>query len=537
MPAAAKIELPERYVVLGHIATGGMASVWQAEDQLLGRVVAVKVLAPQYTADDGAKARFAREARTAAQVSDHPHVVTIYDVGEHADHAYMVMEHFAGGTVAMRLRAARDRDERIDREDALRWLREAAAGLQVAHAAGIVHRDVKPANLLLDAHGRLAVGDFGIARLADDTQMTATGQVLGTAAYLSPEQALGHPATEASDRYALAVVAHELLTGSRPFTGTHPTAQARQHAEDPPPRASALVPGLSPAVDDVLARGLAKAPADRPARATAFVDELADALDEAPADAAPTAATRVHRPAPRAVVPPPPVGPPSPRPSPRPDPEPRGPAPRRPDRLLPIALGLLALLVVGGLVALLAGSGGDATDTSARGAATTSRAGAGSDRPRTAARSPQRTTPAPAAEPPAATQAPPATQQAPPAKAGGGDPAALNDRGFALSNAGRYAEAVAPLQAAVQGFRDQGRTDEITYAFSLFNLGVALNRSGNPAAAIPVLQERLKYANQRATVQRELDAARAAAGGGAAPGTSRRAKPGRGGKKGDDADG
>ena len=172
-----------------------MASVWEAEDLLLGRIVAVKVLGAQYAADPDARARFQREARTAAQVSDQTHVVTIYDIGEHGDDAFIVMEHFAGGTVADRLRAARDAGELVPRETALRWLREAAAGLDVAHAAGIVHRDVKPANLLLDAQGRLAVGDFGIARLADDTQMTQTGQVLGTAAYISPEQALGQPAT------------------------------------------------------------------------------------------------------------------------------------------------------------------------------------------------------------------------------------------------------------------------------------------------------------------------------------------------------
>ena len=194
MPLASHIQLPERYRVTRHIASGGMASVWEVEDLLLGRVVAVKVLGAQYAADRGARARFAREARTAARVCDHPHIATIYDIGEHGEDAFIVMELFSGGTVADHLRAAAAEGARVPRETALRWLREAAGGLDYAHAAGIVHRDVKPANLLLDAQERLAVGDFGIARLADDTHMTQTGQLLGTAAYLSPEQALGGPA-------------------------------------------------------------------------------------------------------------------------------------------------------------------------------------------------------------------------------------------------------------------------------------------------------------------------------------------------------
>ncbi len=145
----------------------------------------------------------------------------------------------------------------------VRWLREAAGALDTAHDAGVVHRDIKPGNLLLDDHERLAVADFGIARVAWEDQLTATGQVLGTAAYLSPEQALGEPATSASDRYALAVVAYELLTGSRPFDAEHFAAQARAHVEDPVPPASTRAPELSRAVDAVLERGLAKDPGDR----------------------------------------------------------------------------------------------------------------------------------------------------------------------------------------------------------------------------------------------------------------------------------
>ena len=152
-----------------------------------------------------------------------------------------------------------------------------------------MHRDIKPGNLLLDDHDRLAVGDFGIARVAWEDQLTATGQVLGTAAYLSPEQAMGEPATAASDIYALAVVAYELLTGSRPFEAEHFAAQARAHIEDPVPAASTRAPELSRAVDAVLERGLAKAPGDRWENAEAFVAALERTVD---ADAPSTGTTR-----------------------------------------------------------------------------------------------------------------------------------------------------------------------------------------------------------------------------------------------------
>src|SRR3954449_2291091 len=244
----ARVSLPERYRVVRHVANGGMASVWEARDELLDRSVAVKLLASHLSEDDRGRRRFQREARAAAGLSNHPHVVTIYDVGEYEGRTFIVMELLTGGTLADRLRSG----ERIPHETALRWLREAASALDAAHEAGVVHRDVKPANMLIDEHGRLAIADFGIARLALEDQLTATGTVLGTAAYISPEQAVGDPATPASDRYALAVVAFELLTGERPFQGENFAAQARAHVEDPPPRATELEPSLPPEVDAVL---------------------------------------------------------------------------------------------------------------------------------------------------------------------------------------------------------------------------------------------------------------------------------------------
>ena len=207
-----------------------MASVWEAQDEVLARAVAVKLLASHLSEDDRARQRFQREARAAAAVSNHPNVVTIYDVGEHDGRTFMVMELLTGGTVADKLRSG----DRPSPRTAMRWLRDAASALDAAHAADVVHRDVKPANMLLDDGGRLAIADFGIARLALEDQLTATGTVLGTAAYISPEQAVGDPATAASDRYALAVVAYELLAGQRPFEAENFAAQARAHVEDEP---------------------------------------------------------------------------------------------------------------------------------------------------------------------------------------------------------------------------------------------------------------------------------------------------------------
>src|SRR3954447_13043792 len=152
----ARISLPERYRVVRHVANGGMASVWEAHDQLLDRSVAVKLLASHLSEDERARRRFQREARAAAGLSSHPNVATIYDVGEHQGRTFMVMELLTGGTVSDKLRAGEETPPRT----ALRWLHDAASALDAAHAAGVVHRDVKPGNMLLDEHGRLAIGDF-----------------------------------------------------------------------------------------------------------------------------------------------------------------------------------------------------------------------------------------------------------------------------------------------------------------------------------------------------------------------------------------
>ena len=216
---------------------------------------------PIWARTSARRRRFQREARAAAGLSSHPNVVTIYDVGEHAGRVFMVMEIMRGGTARRPSEAGR---EDVSHDKALRWLREAAAALDAAHDAGVVHRDIKPGNLLLDARERLAVADFGIARLAWEDQLTATGQVLGTAAYLSPEQAMGEAATAASDRYALAVVAYELLTGDAPVRGRALRRPGPRPRRGPgPARVEPRRAPLSKAVDATLEKGLAKDPADR----------------------------------------------------------------------------------------------------------------------------------------------------------------------------------------------------------------------------------------------------------------------------------
>jgi eukaryotic-like serine/threonine-protein kinase len=492
-----RIALPTRYRVVRHIANGGMASVWAAEDELLGRLVAVKVLSAGYAQDERANRRFLREARAGARLSDCRHVVTVYDIGEHDGRPFMVMEHFAGGTVSDRLRS----DREIPRALALRWLREAAEALDCAHRHDVVHRDVKPANLLLDERGRLAVGDFGIATVATEASLTQTGQVLGTAAYISPEQARGQAATDASDRYALAVVAFELLTGRRPFAADHPAAQARAHVEDSVPSASATGPRLPAEVDGVLRGGMAKDPAQRPASALDFLDSLEDALDGEIAAAGPPTAVTAHV-TPAAAPPRPPTT--------RSGRAVPAPAKRRWPGLA--ALAALAL-VAGAAIAIAAGTGGgkgDGGGTAAKRASTTAHS-TSQTKPKTQATQPATTTQAPAQTQTQTTQ--PATTAPPGPAAKSEDPVALNDQGFALIGQGKPTDAVAPLQRSVEAFRAQGRKGDIGYAYALYNLGNALRLSGRPAEAIPFLEERLQVSNyKKGIVKKELETARQQAG-------------------------
>ena len=293
--------LPPRYREPRQIGHGGMGDIYRARDSLLDREVAIKVLAERYAEDHATRQRFTREALASARLSSDPAIVTIFDVGEWRGRPFIVMEYLGGGSLEDRVHGGRP-----TASQALAWLEEAARALDTAHAQGIVHRDVKPGNLLLDEAGDVHVADFGIASATGMDSLTVTGTILGTAGYLSPEQAQGERASPASDRYALGVVAFELLTGRRPFARESPTAEAAAHANDPIPSVVEHAPDLPAAeLDPVFRRALAKSPSKRYRTGLELVHDLRSALARAetrtqvlaPAPAPAAASARAVQPA------------------------------------------------------------------------------------------------------------------------------------------------------------------------------------------------------------------------------------------------
>jgi serine/threonine-protein kinase len=253
-----------------------MGEIFLAKDELLGRDVAVKMLAKRYASDESLRERFKREALAAARLSGNHNIVTIFDVDEHDGRPIIVMEYLAGGSLEKRVEGKKP----CETAQVLDWLDDAAAALDAAHEAGIVHRDVKPGNLLLDDRDHVKVADFGIASAAGMDSFTQTGTILGTAGYLSPEQARGERATAASDRYALGIVAWELLTGRRPFQSETPTAEALAHVNAPVPSVHAANWSLPASFDPIFERALAKDPDARYTHASELVAELRSALHD-----------------------------------------------------------------------------------------------------------------------------------------------------------------------------------------------------------------------------------------------------------------
>jgi tRNA A-37 threonylcarbamoyl transferase component Bud32 len=451
--------LPDRYTGPQPIGRGGMGEIYRATDTALGRVVAVKMLAERYALDEAVRERFTREALAAARLSGNPNIVTIFDVGEHGGRPFIVMEYLGGGSLEKRLHV--DGAEPPSR--ALAWLEQAASALDAAHRAGVVHRDVKPANLLLDRSDGVHVADFGIASAAGLGSLTQTGTVLGTASYLAPEQAKGERTTPASDRYSLGVVAFELLTGRRPFEADSVAAEAAQHVTAEIPSVCDVNPDAPCELDPVFRKALAKDPGARYGSCAELVASLRHALEDA------AGATRITAPPLRAAAAPP-----------------ASYERRRRGWLLPL-LGLLALLAIGGGVAAatLGGNGNEPAAAPPLSVKTVTQQGTTVQQTVTVS-----------APPP--TTAAPATSAAPPGSSGG----ALNAQAYELMKRGDYAGALPLLQQAVQAL--QGQTSDINNGYANYNLAVTLIRLGRCADAVPYLEAAKQLEPDRHEVDQAL---------------------------------
>ena len=252
----------DRYRLQLRIAIGGMGEVWQAEDELILRQVAIKILKEEYLSDPLFIERFRTEAKSAALV-EHEGIANVYDYGEDTNAAYLVMELVPGESLSRVI----EREKKLPDTRVLDIMAQTSRALGAAHARGLVHRDIKPGNLLITPDGKVKITDFGIARVGDQVPLTKTGQVMGTVQYLAPEQATGKPSTPATDLYSLGVVAYEALSGKRPFTGENQMAIAMAHINEMPP---ALPESIDPRVQNLVLSCLAKKPNQRPESATSL---------------------------------------------------------------------------------------------------------------------------------------------------------------------------------------------------------------------------------------------------------------------------
>ena len=266
--------LSGRYRLEAKLGSGGMSTVYLARDQTLDRQVAVKVMHREMSEQADQLERFRQEARAVAKLS-HPNVVAVIDAGEDGGHPYIVFEYVAGETLKQRV----NRDGALEPQEAIAYAIEIARGLSVAHARRMVHRDIKPQNILIDAEGRAKLTDFGISRQLEQDGMTATGRVLGTTDYVAPEQAMGRGADQRSDIYSLGVVLYEMLVGQVPFAADSQVGVAMKHVNEELPDVQALRPELSAASALVVERATAKDPAKRYADIGEMIDDLSTALE------------------------------------------------------------------------------------------------------------------------------------------------------------------------------------------------------------------------------------------------------------------
>src|SRR5215203_5907919 len=271
-----------RYALGELLGGGGMAQVYLTRDEVLGRDVALKVLRAQYTDDEGFVERFRREAKNAAALN-HPTIVQVYDQGRTEDGTYYIaMEYVPGGTLAQRIKQGGP----MGPAEAAGVASRLAEALAVAHERGIIHRDIKPQNVLLTASGDAKVADLGIARAASSKTMTETSLIFGTASYMSPEQAKGERVGPQSDLYSLGVVLYQMLTGELPYTADNPLATAMKHVDEAPRHPREANPAVPEELDALTAKLLAKDPADRYASAAELAEDLGRVRDGLPALAA-----------------------------------------------------------------------------------------------------------------------------------------------------------------------------------------------------------------------------------------------------------
>jgi len=457
-----------------------MASVVLAEDERLGRRVAIKRLHADSPED--MRQRLQREARIGASLN-HPNLVSVFDIETYDEGVLVVMEYVEGETLGEALR-----DGPLSERRGLEVISAVASALDHVHEAGVVHRDVKPGNVLLGSNGAVKLVDLGIGTAVDQTRITRTGTVLGTPAYMAPEQVEGGQVTRAVDIYALATVAFETLSGRKAREGRTPMEIAHRVATEPPPNLAAVSPDAPPEAAALLKRAMSPDPSKRPRSAGALAEELEAAYARRRAQRGRTRATRAL-PATARVA-------------------------SRPQRArpawLPAAAVVALLALVGVVVGLLAAGGGD----SGSGSHNTADRGQSTAKHRSSNRNGSSgqgstSTPATPVAPPA-DNGPALPEQAPPGKGDVEQASALNDQGFAKLQQGDASGAIPLLQQSLSLFPK--KTTDIRYAYALFNLGDAYLRAGQPEKAIQVLEKRLKIPNQTSAVQAKLDEARAAAG-------------------------
>jgi serine/threonine-protein kinase len=464
-----------------------MATVYLAEDTRLGRKVAVKRLHSD-SPEDAAR-RFEREAKVGASLS-HPNLVTVFDTVADEEGVLIVMEYVEGENLAELM--AR---ERMSAQQAVTVIKAVAAALDHAHQAGVVHRDVKPANILVSPDGKAKLVDLGIATATERTQITAVGTVLGTPSYMAPEQLEAGKISKSVDIYALGAVAFELLAGRKARQGRTPVQIAHQLANDPAPDLREAWSDAPAPAAAVLQRAMSRDPGERPGSAGQLARGLEDALNVLPERTRTTRRLapvpfqrdeRVERPQPRRAATPPPR-----RSS---VPPPQRSSGRGLPRWIPVAALVAVLLVVAGAIAALSNGGND------KAIAPVVATSKHKEAPKKKAAAQPQQTQSQTASTPAQSQTTPAQSQTTPAPAASGDPAAMQAQAHDLINQGRYDEAIALDRQVV----DNGPGSDLTYAYALYDLGHALRLAGRPAEAIPILAQRMQIDNQRGVVKAEL---------------------------------